>query len=175
MIFAVPGGIGAISWLQEQVKASSARLYLSNHFHDAINDFRWLAADIGARPTCIAEVVPEAPLYTGFSDVACPGIGGAWLPDGDAAYHASLQANTLAPARDTRRGAAVAKALRPSGPCEDPLSPCNLALLVLPLPVSSLKRAPLPSLPARAAGSVGPSAIHLLQGSRGCIVPSAIA
>lgn len=47
MIFAVAGGIGAISWLQEQVKASSDRLYLSNHFHDAINDFRWLADDIG--------------------------------------------------------------------------------------------------------------------------------
>ena len=90
MIFAIPGGIGAISWLQEQVKTSSDRLYLSNHFHDAINNFCWLAADIGTRPTCIAEVVPEAPLYTGFSDAACQSMRSVWLPNKDAAYHASL-------------------------------------------------------------------------------------
>lgn len=104
-------------------------------------------------------------------------MGGVWLPNRDAAYQTSLQADTLAPAQDTRHRATVAKALCLSGPCEDCLSQCNLAPAVTPLPdcvdllarhllsrpiqrqVSRPKRALLPSPPGGAPSQLDLSAI----------------
>ena len=71
-------------------------------------DFRWLAHDIGSRPTRIAEVVPDALLYIGGSDAAGPGMGGVWLPNADSLYLATVQANTLSLALHTKQGPAVA-------------------------------------------------------------------
>ena len=65
MIIAIPGGVGCLSWLQEHIKESGERIRLNAHFHDAIDNFWWLAHDIGSGPARIAEVVPEAPLYIG--------------------------------------------------------------------------------------------------------------
>ena len=90
MIIAIPGGVGCLSWLQEHIKESGERIRLNAHFHDAIDDFRWLEHDIGSRPTRIAEVVPEAPLYIGSSDAAGPRMGGVWLPDADSLYLAAV-------------------------------------------------------------------------------------
>ena len=77
MILALPGGVGCLSWLQERVTATaSKRVYLNRQFHDALDDFRWLADDICSRPTRIGEVVPEAPTEFGRVDAAGRGMGG---------------------------------------------------------------------------------------------------
>ena len=86
-------------------------MYLNRHFHDAMDDFRWLATDIGSRPTRIGEVIPEAPLFTGTSDAAGKGAGGVWLPEGDLMYRAALKEDTLRPSLATDRGQAVAEAV----------------------------------------------------------------
>ena len=108
MVLAIPGGVGCLSWIQHQVKQAGERILLSPHFHDAMEDFRWLAKDVGGRPTRLAEVVPEVPLYTGTSDAAREGAGGVWLPDGDELYQAAVRTDTLAPSLATDRGPAVA-------------------------------------------------------------------
>ena len=111
MILALPGGIGCLSWLQETLKTANSRVYLNQNFHDAIEDFKWLANDISSRPTRLAEVVPEAPTLIGTVDASGVGMGGVWLPDGDALYEAALDPTSLAPARDYRRGEDVATAM----------------------------------------------------------------
>mmetsp|Transcript_36392 Transcript_36392/g.81833 ORF Transcript_36392/g.81833 Transcript_36392/m.81833 type:complete len:1331 (-) Transcript_36392:274-4266(-) len=110
MLIAIPGGVGCISWLQETLKTAGERVYLNQHFHDAVADFRWLAQDISNRPTRIAEVVPEVPAVVGMSDAAGPGMGGVWLPDGDRVYLASLRPS-LVPALDTEAGESVTAAV----------------------------------------------------------------
>ena len=86
MVLAIPGGVGCLSWVQHQVKQAGERIILSPQFHNAMDDFRWLAKDVGGRSIRLGEVVPEVPLYTGTSDVAGLGAGGVWLPDGDQLY-----------------------------------------------------------------------------------------
>ena len=76
MVLAVPGGVGCLSWIQHQVKQAGERILLSPHFHDAMDDFRWLAKDVGGRPTRFGEVVPEVPLHIGTADAAQLGVGG---------------------------------------------------------------------------------------------------
>ena len=39
MITAIPGGVGCMSWLQEQLKGAGDRVYLNRRFKDAIDDF----------------------------------------------------------------------------------------------------------------------------------------
>ena len=92
-------------------QAANNRVYLNTQFHDAIDDFRWLAEDIISRPTRLAEVVPEAPTLVGTVDASGAGMGGVWLPDGDALYAAALDPDSLAVARDYRRGDAVGQAM----------------------------------------------------------------
>ena len=67
MILAIPGGVGYLFWIQHQVKQAGEQILLTPHFHDAMEDFRWLAKDVSGRPTRLAEVVPEVPLYNGTS------------------------------------------------------------------------------------------------------------
>ena len=76
-----------------------------------MDDFRWLAKDVGGRPTRFGEVVPEAPLHIGTADAARPGAGGVWLPDGDHLYQAAVRDDTLVPSLATDRGPAVAAAV----------------------------------------------------------------
>ena len=111
MIIAIPGGVGCLSWLQERVKEAGERVLLNQHFHDAIEDFRWLASDVGSRPTRFGKIVPEAPLYVGTADAAPPGMGGVWLPDAEPLYLAAVREDTLSPGRDTGKGESVAAAL----------------------------------------------------------------
>ena len=75
MIVAIPGGVGCMSWLQEQLKGAGNRVYLNRRFKDAIDDFRWLAEDIARRPARIAELVPEPPTYVGTSNATRAGMG----------------------------------------------------------------------------------------------------
>ena len=46
MVVAIPGGIGCMSWLQDQLKGAKDRVYLNRHFKDAIDNFRLLANDV---------------------------------------------------------------------------------------------------------------------------------
>ena len=81
MALALPGARGLFSHLQAALNTASAtRLRLSPSFHAALNDFRWLHADVGARPTRLQELVPTTPTLTGTHDAAATGAGGVWLP-----------------------------------------------------------------------------------------------
>ena len=112
MILALPGGVGCLSWLQERITATaSRRVYLNRQFHDALDDFRWLADDICSRPTRIGEVVPEAPTEFGRVDASGRGMGGVWLDDDGDLYDAALDPATLAPDRGHGHGQAVAAAV----------------------------------------------------------------
>ena len=42
------------------------------------DDFRWLAQDVGGRPTRLDEVVPEVSLYNGTFDAPGLGVGGVY-------------------------------------------------------------------------------------------------
>ena len=42
------------------------------------DDFRWLAQDVGRRPTRLDEVVPEVSLYNGTFDAPGLGVGGVY-------------------------------------------------------------------------------------------------
>ena len=77
MVLAIPGGVGCLSWIQHQVKQAGERILLTPHFHDAIEDFRWLAKDVAKRPTQIAELVPDHhPATMGACNAAGHGMGG---------------------------------------------------------------------------------------------------
>jgi len=114
MVIAIPGGIGCMSWLQQQLTDAKGRVYLNRHFKDAIEDFRWLAADVCARPTRIAELMPEPPLHVGCSNAAGPGMGGVWLPDALDLYASSMGANS-APVKDTSKATLAATLLERLG------------------------------------------------------------
>ena len=114
MVFAIPGGVGCLSWIQALLKGAPDRVYLNQQFHDAMEDFRWMADDICSRPTRIAEVVPETPAAIGMSDAAGPGMGGVWLPGSDEVYLASLK-SSLTPALDVRFKAEVGAAALEAG------------------------------------------------------------
>lgn len=47
---------------------------------DQIDDFEYLAKDLAARPTLIAELVPDHPVAVGPHDASGKGMGGVWLP-----------------------------------------------------------------------------------------------
>ena len=82
MALAIPGSSGCFSLLQTALQRSSdGRVRLTNAVHDQLDDFRWLAEQLRARPTRIAEIVPDEADFVGTMDAAGPGMGGVWLPD----------------------------------------------------------------------------------------------
>lgn len=79
MAVAIPGARGLFSSLQEafrRVDATKKRLRLTAMAHDFLDDFRWLAKDLGKRPTRIAEVIPSEPVTRGACDASSEGMGG---------------------------------------------------------------------------------------------------
>jgi hypothetical protein len=80
MVLAVPGAQGLFSVLQLVLKVrleEGTRLHLTDSVHAVLRDFRTLAADLQARPTRIAELVPSnAPATIGAQDAAGKGMGG---------------------------------------------------------------------------------------------------
>ena len=58
-----------------QLKDAKGRVYLNRHFKNAIKDIRWLAANVCARPTQIAELIPKPLLHVGFSDAVESDMG----------------------------------------------------------------------------------------------------
>jgi hypothetical protein len=78
MALAVPAAIGRFSVLQEALKSSDgSRVCLTQHRHTFLQDFRWLVEDVGARPTKIDELVPDAnPSTHSACDASGTGQGG---------------------------------------------------------------------------------------------------
>jgi len=86
MTIAIPGTRGLLSTLQEAFRHidSNNRVKLSKPVHNFLNDFRWLAADVAARPTRIAEVTPMHPVTRGACDASGEGMGGVhFIPTKD--------------------------------------------------------------------------------------------
>jgi hypothetical protein len=81
MSLAMPGARGLFSQLQAALASQdNRRLRLSRGFHDALDDFRWLHADLKHRPTRLYELVPVTPTVVGTHDASGTGAGGIWLP-----------------------------------------------------------------------------------------------
>ena len=76
----LPGSVGLYSLLQESFCHEDQiylRLSLSKSLHGLVKDFRCLAKDAAARPTRIADLVPNAcPAMVGSCDTAGLGMGG---------------------------------------------------------------------------------------------------
>ena len=84
MTLAIPGGRGLLSQLQAVLTYSptarpSDRLNLLRPVHDQLDDLRWLARDLGSRPTQWGEVVDGDPAFLGAVDASADGMGGIWL------------------------------------------------------------------------------------------------
>jgi hypothetical protein len=87
MALAIPYAIGLFSVLQEALKSSDgSRVRLTQHTHAFLHDFRWLVEDVGARPTKIDKLFPDAnPSTRSACDALGTGQGGVHfvlLPDG---------------------------------------------------------------------------------------------
>lgn len=82
MSIALPGAKNLFSSMQNalSLSANGHRVALNKGVHDALNDFRWMYADISNRPTRIAELVPLDPSLDGHHDASGKGTGGAWFP-----------------------------------------------------------------------------------------------
>jgi hypothetical protein len=90
MVLAIPGGPGLFSVLQESLKKrrdNGTGVRLTPVVHSILQDFRWLATDMGRRPTRIAELIPaRLPATLGAQDASGIGLGGVHfvpLPNGN--------------------------------------------------------------------------------------------
>jgi hypothetical protein len=92
MSLALPGSRGLFSHLQHALQTRvGTRLRLTEAFHHALNDFRWIHAQLASRPTRLYELVPTAPTLHGTHDASGSGAGGVWLPHSTAVpRHQSL-------------------------------------------------------------------------------------
>jgi len=85
MSLALPGARGLFSHLQQAIDTKTGtRVRLTAAFHRALDDFRWLHANLASRPTRLFELVPTAPTVTGTHDASGIGAGGVWIPDSTA-------------------------------------------------------------------------------------------
>jgi hypothetical protein len=80
MSLAIPGSRGCFSFLQDALKPNLNKVHITTLVRDQLQDFLWLARDVAARPTHLAEVVPSAPTYLGSMDASKSGMGGVWFP-----------------------------------------------------------------------------------------------
>ena len=83
MAIAIPGSRGLFSSLQEafrHAEPTGNRLRLNKNVHDFLDDWRWIADSLSARPTRIAELVPsEPPDILGACDASGAGMGGVFF------------------------------------------------------------------------------------------------
>ena len=80
MVLAIPGGRGLFSTLQTGISLSEKnRVRISPPMADALDDFHYLAQDLGNRPTRLGEIVPDLPVAIGPADACGKGMGGIWL------------------------------------------------------------------------------------------------
>jgi hypothetical protein len=88
MALALPASRGLFSQLQATLDYPSDpsphdRIRLTPETHDALRDFRFVAASLGERPTRWRECIPTEVCYTGAQDASAAGMGGIWLPAND--------------------------------------------------------------------------------------------
>jgi hypothetical protein len=89
MSLALPGTRGLFSVLQEALRHKShdgKRLRLRRPVHDFLDDFRWLAKEVGSRPTIIDELVAQPPSTFGATDASGLGMGGIFFLPGGRPY-----------------------------------------------------------------------------------------
>ena len=76
----LPGSRGLFSILQEELsRGDRHRVRLNTHVFACIDDFMWLTASLGQRPTRLRELVPKAPSDVGTCDACRHGMGGVWF------------------------------------------------------------------------------------------------
>ena len=82
MVIGIPGSKGLFSMLQLALQKvdTEGNITLDTPTRDQIKDFKHLAHDLAARPTAIAELVPDFPVAIGPHDASGSGMGGVWLP-----------------------------------------------------------------------------------------------
>ena len=84
MSLALPGARNLFSSMQDALKTTKKhRICLKKEVHQALDDFRWMHADITKRPTRIAEVIPLLPSGLGYHDASGSGAGGVWYTTPD--------------------------------------------------------------------------------------------
>jgi hypothetical protein len=89
MSLALPGTRGLLSVLQEALRHKShdgKRLRLCRPVHDFLDDFRWLAKEVGSRPTSIDELVAQPPSTFGATEASGLGMGGVFFLPGGRPY-----------------------------------------------------------------------------------------
>jgi hypothetical protein len=89
MSLALPGTRGLLSVLQEALCHKShdgKRLRLHRPVHDFLDDFRWLAKEVGSRPTSIDELVAQPPSMFVATDASGLGVGGVFFLPGGRPY-----------------------------------------------------------------------------------------
>ena len=81
MALALPGARGLFGAMQHAITQtkSSNRISLTKNTHQAIDDFRTLAAEVVSRPTRIAELIPLRPSVVGTHDASGLGAGGVFF------------------------------------------------------------------------------------------------
>ena len=78
----VPGSRGLLSALQLALnRASAGRIRITNNVRHHLDTFEALVADLCARPTHLAEIVPEDPVLIGTTDASGDGLGGAFFDE----------------------------------------------------------------------------------------------
>lgn len=81
MSLALPGARTLFSHMQHALTNKlKGRVALHKGVHHALDDFRWILADIENRPTRIAELVPLSGSAEGHHDASGLGAGGVWFP-----------------------------------------------------------------------------------------------
>ena len=77
---AIPGSGGLFSTMQLALnRAKGHRVRITRHLREHISDFARLSADLCARPTYLAEIVPQEPTLLGATDAAKAGMGGVFF------------------------------------------------------------------------------------------------
>ena len=81
MSIGIPGSRGLFSLLQEGFRHTDKyRIKITPAMRDQLDDFEYLASTLAARPTELAELVPDHPIAVGPHDASASGMGGVWLP-----------------------------------------------------------------------------------------------
>jgi len=85
--YAVPGSAALFSALQSAMNlgAASNRIRITKEVRHSLLAFLTLLNDLSNRPTYLAEIIPEDPLFLGATDAAKPGMGGVFF-DGTTSY-----------------------------------------------------------------------------------------
>ena len=96
MSLALPGSRHLFSQMQNALSTGTkTRIALKKGVHQALNDFRWMHANISERPTRIAELVPLTPQALGFHDASgSKGAGGVWFPTPELVTRGDVDPNT---------------------------------------------------------------------------------